>query len=260
MAGRLRPALLAALLSLASGGCVSVRQFSDLEFQPPKGHYRLLVLRPDVTVGSVTTGGMIQPRADWTEQARTNLVAALQAQQAANGGRIFVAARRDSVAGVPPAEVADLERLQAAVTMSIALHRYAGYALPSKRHRGLDYTLGDDAVRFGREAGYDYALFLHAEDSFAEQGRVALQVLGIAGCFIGFCAPNVGGGGELAYASLVDLRTGEVVWFNLLTAGTQVAGIKMGDIRSPAGASQMIERLMGRMTPGRSVRLRNKRS
>jgi len=100
----------------------------------------------------------------------------------------------------------------------------------------------------------DYALFMHAEDSFASTGRVALQVLGIAGCFVGFCAPNIGGAGQFAYASLVDLRTGEVVWFNVLSARSQIAGIKMGDIRTPAGAAEMVERLLGRMKPGREVR------
>jgi hypothetical protein len=40
-------------------------------------------MRPDVSVGSVTTGGLVEPRADWTETARTKLIAALRAQQAA---------------------------------------------------------------------------------------------------------------------------------------------------------------------------------
>ena len=93
----------------------------------------------------------------------------------------------------------------------------------------------------------DYALFLHAEDSFASTGRVALQVLGIAGCFVGFCAPNMGGGSQFAYASLVNLRTGEVVWFNVLQS-------RIGDIRTPEGAAVMVERLLGRMKPGREVR------
>ncbi len=100
----------------------------------------------------------------------------------------------------------------------------------------------------------DYALFLHAEDSFASTGRVALQVLGIAGCAVGFCAPNIGGGGQFAYASLVDLRTGEVVWFNVLQASTPIAGIKMGDIRTADGAAVMVERLLNRMKPGKDIR------
>lgn len=249
----MRRVALALVASVALAGCVQSRQYADVEFEPPQGSYKLLVMRPDVTVGSVTTGGMVEPRADWTEQARAGLLAALRTQQAARGGNIFIMEKRDSLAGINPEMIAELERLHYAVGSSIALHKYSGAYLPTKRRKGLDWTLGEDAVALGRRTGYDYALFLHAEDSFASTGRIALQVLGVAGCFVGFCAPNIGGGGQFAYASLVDLRTGEVVWFNVMQAGTQVAGIKMGDIRTEEGAAQLVDRLLERMKPGRNV-------
>jgi hypothetical protein len=245
---------LALALSVPVAGCVQTRQFADLQFTPPQGDYRLLVMRPDVTVNSVTTGGMEEPRADWTEQARANIIAALSAQQAGRGGKVKILARRNELPGVSEDAVADLERLHNAVGNSIALHKYLGAYLPTKPRRGLDYTLGEDAVALGRKTGYDYALFMYAQDSIVSTGRVALQVLGIAGCFVGFCAPNIGGGGQFAYASLVDLKTGDVVWFNVVQTGSQIAGIKMGDIRTPAGAAQLVERLTGRMKPGWEAR------
>jgi len=243
-------------MAVALSACVQTKQYADVEFAPPQGDYQLLVMRPDVTVGSVTTGGMVEPRADWTDTARANIIAALKAQQANRGGKTFILESRDGLAsrGVTGEEVAELERLHYAVGSSIALHRYAGANLPTKRGKGLDWTLGEDAVALGRKTGFDYALFLHAEDSFASTGRVALQVLGVAGCVVGFCAPTIGGGGQFAYASLVDLRTGQVVWFNVLQTGTQIAGINMGDIRKPEGAATMVERLLDRMKPGKNVR------
>ncbi len=250
----MRRVFLALTASVALAGCVQTRQYADVEFTPPQGEYKLLVMRPDVSVGSVTTGGMVEPRADWTETARAKLLAALRAQQATRGGNVFIMEKRDSLPGVDPEAVAELERLHYAVGSSIALHKYSGAYLPTKRGKGLDWTLGEDAVALGRRTGYQYALFLHAEDSFASTGRVALQVLGIAGCFVGFCAPTVGGGGQFAYASLVDLRTGEVAWFNVVQASSQVAGIKMGDIRTDEGAAQLVDRLLDRMKPGRNVR------
>jgi hypothetical protein len=239
--------------SVALSGCVQSRQYADVQFTPPQGDYRLLVMRPDVTVNSLTTGGMSEPRADWTEQARGNIINALRAEQADRGGRVLVMARRNELPNISAEEIADLERLHFAVGNSIALHKYSGAALPTKRGKGLEYTLGADAVSLGRRSGYDYALFLYAQDNIASTGRVALQVLGVAGCFIGFCAPS-GGSNQFAYASLVDLRTGEVVWFNVLQTGSQLPGVKFGDIRTQQGASQMVERLIGRMKPGREVR------
>ena len=247
---------LAAVLaaSVALGGCVQTRQYADVQFTPPSGDYKLLVLRPDVTVGSLTTGGMVEPRADWTDQARASIIQALKSQQASRGGNVTIIEHRNQLAAVGEQELADVERLNFAVDQSIVLHKDLGDYLPTKRGKGLDWTLGADAVKLGQKTGYDYALFLHAEDEVASGGRIALGVLGLAGCFIGFCAPNVGGQQQLDYASLVDLKTGEVVWFNVVSAGSEIPGIKFGDLRSSEGAAQMVERLLGRMKPGQAVR------
>jgi hypothetical protein len=197
---------------------------------------------------------MVEPRADWTNQARTNIIAALRAQQASRGGNVTIIEHRNQLPGVSEQELADVERLNFAVDQSIVQHRYLGDYLPTKSRKGLDWTLGDGAVRLGQKTGYDYALFLHAEDQVASTGRIALGVLGLAGCVVGFCAPNIGGAEQLDYASLVDLKTGEVVWFNVVDAASQVPGISFGDLRTPQGAAQMVERLLGRMKPGVAIR------
>jgi hypothetical protein len=247
-------AALALAASLTVAGCVQTRQYADVQFTLPQGDYKLLVLRPDVTVGSLTTGGMVEPRADWTEQARANIIAALRAQQAGRGGNATIIEHRNQLPGVPAEELANVERLNFVVDQSIVQHRYMGDYLPTKSGKGLDWTLGDEAVQLGRKTGYDYALFLHAEDQVASTGRIALGVLGLAGCVVGFCAPNIGGAEQLDYASLVDLKTGEVVWFNVVDAASQIPGIAFGDLRSPQGAAQMVERLLGRMKPGAAIR------
>jgi hypothetical protein len=250
-----RALALAAISALATAGCVQTRQYADVEFQPPQGDYDLIVMRPYVSVGSVTTGGLVEPRAEWTEQARGHIVEALRQQQAGRGGRTTILENRAGVAGMSEQQVADLERLFGAVTNAIVVHRYTGLTLPTKRRQGIDWTLGEQAVALGRATGAEYALFLYAQDAHASGGRTALQVLGIVGCVIGFCAPQ-GGGGQVAYASLVDLRTGEVVWFNVLQAGSQLPGHTFSDLRTPEGAAQMVERLIGRMRAGRHVRNR----
>ena len=245
----MRRLCIALMLSVSLSACVQTRQYADLNFTPPSGDYNLIVMRPDVQVGSVKTGGMVEPRADWTETARENLIVALREQQAARGGDVTILESRDGLEaqGVSAETIASLERLHNAVGNSIALHKYYRQNLPTKRGMGLDWTLGEEAVAFGEATGHDYALFLYASDSFASTGRVLLNVVGVAGCFIGFCAPGVGGGQQLAYASLVDLETGEVVWFNLLQS-------QQGDIRTPEGAAKMVERLLDRMKPGKDRR------
>jgi hypothetical protein len=180
---------LAAAAGVMLAGCVQTRQYADVQFTPPQGDYKLLVLRPDVTVGSLTTGGMVEPRADWTDQARSSIIQALRAQQATKGGKVQFIEHRNELPGVDPQELADIERLNYAVDQAIVLHKYLGDYLPTKRGRGLDWTLGQDAVKLGQKTGYDYALFMHAEDQVASTGRIALGVLGLAGCFVAAAPP-----------------------------------------------------------------------
>src|SRR5690242_15952916 len=115
---------IALALSASLSGCVQTRQYADVQFTVPQGDYKLLVLRPDVTVGSLTTGGMVEPRADWTEQARANIIAALRAQQAARGGNLTIVEHRNEVPGVPAQELADVERLNYVVDEAIVQHKY----------------------------------------------------------------------------------------------------------------------------------------
>lgn len=238
------------LAGLSLAACTSTKQMADVGFVPPEGQYRLLVMRPDVSVGLLTAGGVVEAREDWTDQARTHLIDALARQQAGRGGMVKVAATREET-GADPALVTDLERLHKAVGSSIALHKYLGQTLPTKKDR-FDWTLGQQAVAFGQASGYDYALFLHAEDSFASSGRVALQAVSFLGCMVGVCIMPTGGQ-QSAYSSLVDLKTGQVVWFNVLSSST-------GDIRTAEGAESLVRNLLGKMKPGEATRSAEKQA
>lgn len=234
-------------ISLAAGfllsACTMTQQMADTGFRPPSGNYRLIVMQPDISVGVLTAGGAVEPNEDWTNQARKNVLEAIATQQAGRGGVTKVAQSRED-AGGDPAEVADLINLHNAVGTSIKLHKYLGLALPTKKDR-FDWTLGDDAVKFGAATQYDYALFLHAEDSFTSGGRAALQVAGLLTCVIGVCVMPAGGQ-QVAFATLVDLKTGQVVWFNFLASS-------VGDIRTPDGAKKMVDALLDKMKAGKQA-------
>jgi hypothetical protein len=224
--------------------CTSTRQLADTGFRPPEGSYRLIVMQPDIAVGVLTAGGAVEPHEQWTNQARANVLKALEKQQSGRGAATKIAATREE-AGGDPAVVADLYWLHKAVGTSIQAHKYLPVlALPTKKDR-LDWTLGEQAVAFGASTQYDYALFLRAQDSFSSGGRKALQAAGLLTCLVGVCIMPAGGL-QIAFASLVDLKTGRVVWFNVLTS-------TVGDIRSPDGAETMVNTLLGTMKAGKST-------
>jgi hypothetical protein len=232
-----------AVMAFVLGGCASTQRAST-DFRPPEGQYRVIAMQPDISVGVLTAGGSVERREDWTTQARENIVKALQQQQTKRGGDLVVAATREDAGGDSQA-VSDLIYLHEAVGQAIRLHKYTQFTLPTKQNR-FDWTLGEGAVNYGKQTQYDYALFLHAQDSFSSGGRVALQLLGALGCGFGVCVMPAGGM-QLAFASLVDLKTGQVVWFNTLASST-------GDMRTPDGAVEMVDTLLDTMKPAAAPR------
>lgn len=229
---------LAAALFLCLGGCAATTQQAGEGFKRPSGNYRLVVMKPDISVSVLTAGGMNEPREDWTVTSRDNVLASLKQQQAKRGGSTQVVFASTSAANDDPA-LAQLDRLHEAVGQSVLLHKYSpGGALPTKQGK-FDWTLGKLATDYGAATGYDYALFLYARDSFSSGGRVALQAVGMLGCVVGVCVMP-GGGIQQAFVSLVDLKTGNVVWFNHLVSA-------VGDIRTPEGADAMVNKLLETM-------------
>jgi hypothetical protein len=229
---------LLAMLALACSACTTTKQHAATDFKPPQGSYDIIVMRPDIAVSLLTAGGTLEQREDWTNTARENVLVAIRKQQLSRGGTTKVALTRED-AGAAPEVVLELERLHEVVGQSIKLHKYNPYAqLPTKKDQ-LDWTLGEQAVNYGKASGYEYALFLFARDSFSSGGRQALQALGFLGCAVGVCMMP-GGGLQQGFVSLVDLKSGKVVWFNYLLS-------EVGDIRTTAGANDLVKRLVAGM-------------
>lgn len=187
---------------------------------------RLLVLPADMELFSISAGGVSEPRADWTEAAQKHFGAALAAQ----GKRLGT-----NVADMTPGqyeEFAEVAALHRAVADAIYLHHTGGaLKLPTKGGR-LDWSLGPEAVRaLKAKTGADYALFTWIRDSYASNERKATMVA------MALLGAITFGGQQIGYASLVDLHTGRVVWFNELSRMT-------GDLRDAAPAAETLEALL----------------
>ena len=230
--------MLAILLLLVLAGCAVPQQQTSLGFVPITGRDKIIVMRPDIAVDILTTGGMLERREDWTITARENVIASLVAIQARRG-----AARRITITRTAPAAddaiLTELNKLHEVVGQSVMLHKFSPSVLPTKQGV-FDWTLGELAVKYGQQTGHDYALFLYARDSFSSGGRLALQAVGFLSCAVGVCATQ-SGGSQTAFASLVDLKTGDLVWFNYIQS-------KEGDIRTQDGADVLVWTLLDSMS------------
>jgi hypothetical protein len=187
---------------------------------------RVAIMPVDVELFSLSAGGVAEPRADWTTSALGHMKSAVTARIAATG--LNATLIDDATAD----EFAEQVGLHAAVARSINLHHGIGgsWALPSKQGR-LDWSFDDSMRPLQEKTGARYALFVWVRDSYASAERkaamVALAVLGI----------GLSGGAQTGYASLVDLETGRVLWFNRLLRAS-------GDLRESAAAAESIAVLL----------------
>ena len=184
---------------------------------------KLIVLPADMELYSISAGGVIEPRADWTEAAQKNFAQALAAQRKRLGTHVtdLTQAQAD--------EFTEITTLHRAVADAISLH-HRGLELPTKQ-RKLDWSLGDAVQPLKERTGADYALFTWVRDSYASGERKAamLAMALLGGVMVG--------GEQVGYASLVDLNTGRVVWFNDIKRMS-------GDLREPQPAQETLDALL----------------
>jgi len=187
---------------------------------------RLVLMPVDVELYSLSAGGVPEPKADWTANAQKHMKAELVQRTKTLG--LTTELMEDKAAD----EFAEPMALHAAVARSIALHHSTGgaWALPTKAGK-LDWSF-DDALRdLKTKSGADYGLFIWVRDSYASAER-KLAMFGLALLGVG-----ITGGVQVGYASLVDLQSGQVLWFNQLARAT-------GDLREAKEAAESIDVLL----------------
>jgi len=194
----------------------------------PKGA-KVAVMPSDIELFSISAGGVSEPRADWTEAANKYFKAALVDKNRTLGLDTVVVSDKDAD------DFAELNSLHAAIARAIAVHHFgpASLHLPTKDGQ-LDWSLGEAVQAIKKATGADYALFSWIRDGYASAERQATMVA-IAVLSLGRAVP--GGGAQTGYASLVDLNTGRVLWFNRLRRNS-------GDLREADKAAETLEALL----------------
>jgi hypothetical protein len=235
---------LAALAYLLSGcvPAVSYRANARFQEQAPKIH-TVLLLPAEIKVYQIDAGGVREEMTEWSTQARTNVVSALENEVQAKMKTVVKIVSEESL--TKEKERAEETRaLYAAVSAMILLHTYPNPNLPSllfeEKLKDFDYSLGTEVGSLAM--GADALLFLDAQDHVWTTGRQALQALGVilgvgAGVATGVVIIPQLAGGTGVRAALVDSATGDILWINAVGAG---AG---KDLRDPASARDMVGQL-----------------
>ena len=221
-------AFVALLLAHAAVSAQSSRNLAPDFAALPKGA-KVVVMPTDIELFVVSAGGVLEPKADWTEAANKHFKVALFEKKKTLGVTSVELSERDAD------DVAEINALHAAIARSIQLHHFgpASMRLPTKAGK-LDWSMGEPVRMLKEKTGADYALFSWIRDSYASAERVMAT---IALAFFGIGLHP--GGMQVGYASLVDLNSGQIVWFNRLMRGT-------GDLREPEKAAETLNVLLAR--------------
>ena len=186
------------------------------------------VLMPlDVELSILTASGLQEPQAEWTENAIGHIKHAveLELSQRNVGMELYKSNETD-----PASTLVQLQKVHEVLGYSVLVHHLGQFKLPSKKG-DFDWTLGSDVSYLKEKTGADYAMFIFMRDSYSSAGRVAVQV------FSALLGVGVTGGVQVGFASVVDLNSGEIVWFNRLVSTSN-------DLRDTGGAENSIKGLL----------------
>lgn len=222
--------LLAATFLLA--GCATKTYYTSDKLDRGQGKPAILLMPPDVELSELSAGGVPEVNAAWTKAGASNVDAAVKEHLQS----INVAYRPYQA---PPEDSDDflrfdnLQKLHGTVGNTIAtFHANEAMRLPAKKGK-FEWSMGPGVTALARDSKADYALFVYVRDSYASGGRVAMKIM--AAVLFGVHVPA---GIQTGYASLVDLRTGEVVWTNFLLPREE------GDLRTPPPARATVATLL----------------
>jgi hypothetical protein len=179
---------------------------------------RVVLVDPDIELSELTFGGVAEPRADWTSAAKNFITADIAAALKTKGITTV------SADNISDRHEAQLVKLHDALGLSIQMNQLQAW--PTKKNN-FDWTLGPGAAVLRQHYKADYALFTFVRDSYSSDSRKALSVL--------LMRPT--GAVQQGFASLVDLRTGRIVWFNRLAD-------QYGGLRDEKSAGESVEHLL----------------
>jgi hypothetical protein len=210
----------------------------------------VVVMPLEVEIAELVASGTLEPDAEWSAEGKTHLVRGLESVLQEKSAKV---SRYAPPANDPEAERihAQLQKLHGAVARAILANRFARLLpstsedfdpvmpLPSARKR-FDWSLGHNANALRDSQSADYALFVFMRDGFHSGGRVGAMLLGT---LVGVAQADPI---QAGYASLVDLRSGDVVWFRRSLVQRTPITTDL-DLRDPDGAAEAARMLLANL-------------
>ena len=185
---------------------------------------RVVLMDVDIECSAVTASGLVEPKASWTAQCRKSVQTALDDFLTDRQAEL-VLFEADAIPAERVGQYQELAKLYEAVGTSI-LNRDAYPTAEGK----TDWSMGTGVRIIRDDHDADYALYIYMRDQYETGGRVATR---LAFAMLGVMTDPAT---QQGFASLIELDTGDVVWFNELFS-------TVGDLRDKDSARDAIDAL-----------------
>ncbi|HBG62051.1 MAG: hypothetical protein A2Y03_06630 [Omnitrophica WOR_2 bacterium GWF2_38_59] len=177
---------------------------------------RVLVLSPDMKIYKLTAGGVDQYQEDWSFESNKYMKDEIKSELDSFKTIDFAYLDTNSLGQADKQFIDEQKSIYYTVASSVVVHTYEPALLMKHKLKDFDYTMGIELSEIKNIQDAEVILFVSGRNYIWTAGRASLAFLsGAVGLFTGVYLP-VPAGKELLAASLVDVKTGDILWFNYL--------------------------------------------
>ena len=190
-----------------------------------KNNPEILLMPIDIEICELTLAGLCEPNAIWTKNSKENIILGFENILKKRNAKLV-----EFNKNLGNESLSQLIKLHTQVGHEIINNEYGNYKMPTKEK--FSWSIGKKANLLNRNYTSDYALFLYFRDQYSSDQRVIYSIL-TAILFPGVIPI---GGRQMAFASLVDLKNGDIIWFNGYYRS-------FGDVRDLESAKKTLNKL-----------------
>ena len=186
---------------------------------------KILLMPIDIEICELSLAGLCEPKADWTQNSKENIIQGFQEILKTRNASLVKFKKT-----ISNDSINQIVKLHTQTGHEIINNEYGQFSMPTKEE--FNWSIGKkvNLLNIGNKS--DYALFLFFRDQYSSNERVVYSIL-TAVLFPGVIPI---GGRQVAFASLVDLKNGNIVWFNGYYRS-------FGDVRDLESAKKTLEKL-----------------
>ena len=224
------------LLAFFSSGCSTLNHRTNSRFNEYfEKPIKVTVMPPDIKIQEFTAGGVQLFKEDWSSEAKKNVLDALKEMDPNVEQVEFSFYEPSAITEDQKLFLKSQHGLFNLAAQSIIDHTYVPTLIFQNKVKNFDYTLGEEFSRISQHVNTDAVLYCSGRNYLWTAGRVMMFILAAA-VFGDSAYAVVPTGNEYFLMSVVDVKTGDVIWFDAVS--------QPGDLRHPELDKKLVKQML----------------